>query len=149
MSRRLEAEWTEGLREVSRQEGLSLYMTLLGALKILLYRRSGQGDIRIGSSIAGRQQQEVSGLIAFTATTLVPPREVEGATQVRDFLRGVRRMTLEAYEHQEVPYGKVVEAVLRDGGGDRQGLFQVMFVLENTGGREGEGGAAARPTARR
>src|SRR5207237_1205999 len=107
-------------------------MTLLATFKVLLYRHSGQQDICLGSPIAGRQQQELEGLIGFFVNTLALRNDVRWDTSFTDLLQQVRSTTLEAYEHQEVPFETVVEAVVRERDLSTDPLVQVMFVLQNT-----------------
>ncbi|MHA4812444.1 amino acid adenylation domain-containing protein, partial [Flavitalea flava] len=127
-------ELTTQLTEFSRKEGATLYMTLLAVFKILLYRYSGQEDICIGSSIAGRQQKEIEGSIGFFTNTLALRSGMKGNMSMADLLGQVRQMALDGYEHQEVPFEKVVEVVGIKREPGRNPLFQVMFVLENTPG---------------
>ena len=111
-----------------------MFMTLLAAFKVLLHRYSGQQDICVGSPIANRTQQEVEGLIGFFVNTLALRSEVKGRHPFTELLQQVKATTLEAYEHQEVPFEKVVEAVVKERDLSRSPLFQVMFVLQNTPG---------------
>ena len=112
--------------------GATLYMTLLAAFKVLLYRYSGQEDISVGTPIAGRQQQEVEGLIGFFVNTLALRTHVSGDSPFTALLQVVKATTLEAYAHQEVPFEKVVDAVVNERDMSRNPLFQVAFVLQNT-----------------
>ena len=123
---------SEGLQQLSRQYGTTSFMTLLSAFKVLLYRYSGQDDICVGTSIADRQQEEIEHLIGFFVNTLALRSTVSGDASFADLLQQVRATTLEAYEHQEVPFEKVVEAVSRQRDMSRNPLFQVMLVLQNT-----------------
>ncbi|MHA4812644.1 amino acid adenylation domain-containing protein, partial [Flavitalea flava] len=127
----LDEPLARGLQDLSHQEGVTLFMTLLSAFQVLLHRYSGQTDISIGSPVAGRQQAEVEELIGFFVNTLVLRSEWEGNPEFTAFLQRVKQTTLEAYEHQEAPFEKVVEAVTRERDMSRSPLFQVMFVLQN------------------
>jgi non-ribosomal peptide synthetase component F len=120
------------LQALSQQQGTTLFMTLLAAFKVLLHRYSGQQDICVGSPIANRTQQEVEGLIGFFVNTLALRSDVEGDALFIDLLQQVRATTIEAYEHQEVPFEKVVEIVVKERDLSRNPLFQVMFALQNT-----------------
>ncbi|MBK8549766.1 MAG: amino acid adenylation domain-containing protein [Ignavibacteria bacterium] len=128
----IDKELTEELLELSKQHGSTLFMTLLSAFKALLYRYSGQQDICVGIPIAGRQQEEVEELIGFFINTLVLRSEVKGDASFTELLKQVRTTTLEAYENQDVPFEKVVEAVVKVRDQSRSPLFQVMFVFQNT-----------------
>ncbi|MEO7768108.1 MAG: condensation domain-containing protein, partial [Ferruginibacter sp.] len=131
-SLRLAKDLSLGLQELSHQQGSTLFMTLLSAFKVLLYRYSGGQDISVGSSIANRPQQELEGLIGFFVNTLSLRDEVNGTDTFTDLLQRVKLTTLEAYEHQEVPFEKVVETVVKERDPSRSPLFQVMLVLLNT-----------------
>jgi amino acid adenylation domain-containing protein len=125
-------ELAKALQDLSHRQGVTLYMTLLSAFKVLLYRYSGQEDICVGSPIAGRQQQELEGLIGFFVNTLVLRSQVDGQSSFTNLLQSVKATTLEAYAHQEIPFEKVVEAVASERNLSRNPLFQVMFILRNT-----------------
>ncbi|RAV54142.1 hypothetical protein DIU36_21165, partial [Mucilaginibacter rubeus] len=114
-----------------RREGVTLYMALLGVFNVLLHRYSGQQDICIGSSIAGRQYQEIEDLVGFFVNTLALRNHVDPSKHFRELLQQVKQTTLDAYEHQDVPFEKVVEAVGGERDPGRNPIFQVMLVLEN------------------
>lgn len=124
-------ELTDGLHQLCRREGVTLYMLLLAVFKILLYRYTGQEDVCVGSPIAGRQHQEIEGLIGFFINTLALRSDLSGDPAFTELLKRVKSTTLSAFEHQEVPFEKVVEAVVRDRHLNRNPLFQTMFVLHN------------------
>jgi amino acid adenylation domain-containing protein len=125
-------EETSKLQTLGKQEGATLYMTLLSIFKVLLYRYSGQQDICVGSPVANRDQAEVSDLIGFFVNTLALRSNVAGDDTFSNLLQQVKQTTLEAYEHQDVPFEKVVEVVVKDRDQSRSPLFQVLFVLQNT-----------------
>ncbi|MCW3112753.1 MAG: amino acid adenylation protein, partial [Segetibacter sp.] len=129
----VDLELTGQLKEISRQYGASLYMTLLAAFNVLLHRYCNQEDITVGASIANRTIHEVEGLIGFFANTLAFRNYVNGNDSFIDLLKQVKKTTTEAYDHQEVPFEKVVEAVLNERDAGRTPLFQVMLVFLNTG----------------
>ena len=120
------------LTDLSQRYGVTLYMTLLSVFKILLYRYSGQDDICVGTPIAGRDRQEIEGLIGFFINTLALRSRVSGDMSFTALLEEIKATTLEAYSHQEVPFEKVVDAVVKDRDMSRSPLFQVMFSLQNT-----------------
>ena len=128
----IDKELSDAIKLLSQQQGTSLFMTLLAAFKALLHRYSGQSDISVGTSIAGRLTQDIEGLIGFFANTLALRTEVSSDASFIELLQKVRTTTLDAYEHQEVSFEKVVETVMRDRDPSRSPLFQVMLVLHNT-----------------
>lgn len=130
----LSAALSEQLRQFSLQQDVTLFMTLLAAFKVLLYRYSGQEDICVGSSIAGRTQEEVAGLVGFFVNTLALRSDLSRHPSFLTLLQQVKQTTLAAYDHQEVPFEKVVEAVNTDRDLSRTPLFQVLFELQNTPG---------------
>ncbi|HST58364.1 MAG TPA: condensation domain-containing protein, partial [Longimicrobium sp.] len=104
----LSPELLERLQALGRSEGTTLYMTLLAAFQVLLSRYSGSEDIVVGSPIAGRARKETEELIGFFVNTLVLRTELGGDPTFREVLGRVRGATLGAYEHQEVPFEKLV-----------------------------------------
>ncbi|MGB2960773.1 MAG: amino acid adenylation domain-containing protein, partial [Bacteroidota bacterium] len=127
----LPAEQSEALASLSRNEGVTLYMTLLAGLQILLHRHSGQQDISVGTPIANRNRSETEGLIGFFVNTLVMRSDLSGVPSVREVLHRVRDIALGAYAHQDVPFEKVVDAIQPERDISHSPLFQVMFTLQN------------------
>ncbi|WP_432809665.1 amino acid adenylation domain-containing protein [Pantanalinema sp. GBBB05] len=121
------------LRMIAQQEAVTLFMLLLAAFKSLLYRYTGQTDILIGSPIANRDRVEIEGLIGFFVNTLVLRTDLSSDPSIRELLKQVRRVTLEAYEHQDLPFEQLVEALHPDRSLSQNPLFQVMFVFQNAG----------------
>lgn len=122
---------TQQLRQLSQNAGTTLFMTLLAAFAVLLYRYSGQEDIAIGCPIANRDRTETRHLIGCLVNTLVVRSRLENNPSFAQLLAQVRETTLEAYQHQEVPFERVVEALQPDRNLSHTPLFQVMFVLQN------------------
>src|SRR6185312_16315366 len=127
ISRKLSSE----LQELSQKHGVTLFMTLLTAFQVLLSRYSGQEDISVGSVIANRNRGEIEGLIGFFVNTLVLRSQVKREMSLGSLLEQVKETTLGAYEHQDVPFEKLVEELEPERDLSRQPLFQVMFVLQN------------------
>ncbi|GAA6619991.1 amino acid adenylation domain-containing protein [Scytonema sp. NUACC26] len=120
------------VQALSRQEGVTLFMTLLAAFQILLYRYSGQEDILVGSPIAGRNHAETEELIGFFVNTLVFRCNVSGNLSFRELLQKVRVTAMSAYAHQDLPFDKLVQELQPERSLSYHPLFQVLFVLQNT-----------------
>ncbi|RKH59280.1 non-ribosomal peptide synthetase, partial [Corallococcus interemptor] len=133
---RIPAHLVEALKGLAQREGATPFMVLLAAFQVLLSRYSAQDDVSVGSPIAGRTQAETEGLIGFFVNTLVLRARVEPRATFRELLAQVRGTTLAAYEHQHLPFEKLVEAVQPTRDLSRNPLFQAMFVLQNMPGEE-------------
>jgi amino acid adenylation domain-containing protein len=121
----------ESLAEVSRRQGVTLFMTLMAAFQTLLYRYTGQSDVVVGSPIAGRTRSEVEELIGLFMNTVVFRAEMSGTLKFSELLAQVRQRALEAYAHQDLSFEKLVEELQPERDLSRTPLFQVMFVLQN------------------
>ncbi|MBW3656552.1 MAG: AMP-binding protein, partial [Gemmatimonadetes bacterium] len=130
-------ELLERLQRLGRSEGATLYMTLLGAFQVLLGRYACSEEVVVGSPIAGRTRREVEELIGFFVNTLVLRTGLSGDPSFREVLRRVREATLGAYEHQEVPFEKLVAELQPERSLSHSPLFQVMFTLQEAGGGGG------------
>ena len=122
----------EGFKALSRQEGVTQFMTLLAAFKVLLYRYTSQDDLIVGTPIANRNRLETEGLIGFFVNALVLRTDLSGNPSFRELLRRVREVCLGAYGHQDLPFDRLVEELHVQRDLSRNPLFQVMFVLHNT-----------------
>lgn len=118
------------LAELGRREGVTLFMTMLAALQALLFRYSGQGDIVVGTPMAGRTQTSTEGLIGLFVNTLPLRTRLSGDLSVRDLLSRVRGVTLGAYAHQALPFEKLVDALAPTRDLTRSPLFQVMLAMQ-------------------
>ena len=127
----LSKELTEALKDLSRQEGVSLYMTLLAAFKILLARYAGQDQIIIGTPIAYRNRIDIENLIGFFVNTLVLRTDLSGNPPFKELLKRIREVALGAFAHQDVPFEKLVEELQPERDITRTPFFQVMFSLQN------------------
>jgi amino acid adenylation domain-containing protein len=130
MKFRFPAELGRAVRELSKREDVTLYMTLLAAWQLLLARYSGAAEVWVGTAVANRGRAEWERLIGFLVNTLVIRTEVRAGMTVRDLLQEVRERCWESHEHQDVPYELVVEQVQRERDVRRPGLFEVMFSLQ-------------------
>ena len=126
----LSAEVTERLKQVSTENGATLFMTLLAAFNVVLWRYTRQQDILIGSPIANRNRTEIEGIIGFFVNTLVLRSTVNPEMSFREFLAQVRETTLGAYGHQDVPFERLVEELQPERTLNRPPLFQVMLTLQ-------------------
>jgi amino acid adenylation domain-containing protein len=122
---------SEAAKELSSREEVTLFMTLLATFKVLLHYHSGAKDLVVGMDVANRNRVESEGLIGFFVNQLVLRTKLEGELSFREFLRRVREVTLGAYEHQDLPFDKLVEVLRPERDLSRNPLFQVMFGLLN------------------
>ncbi|HEU5230649.1 MAG TPA: amino acid adenylation domain-containing protein, partial [Ktedonobacteraceae bacterium] len=125
----IDASLSAALKELSRKEGVTLFMTLLAAFNVLLARYSGQYDILIGSPVANRRQLELEELIGFFVNTLVLRTDLTGNPAFLTLLQRVRETTLAAYAHQDLPFERLVETVQPERSLSYNPLFQVAFAL--------------------
>ena len=132
---RLSAEAVTKLRELGRREGCTLFMTLLAAFQVVLWRYTGQRDLVIGTPVANRGQG-TEGLIGFFVNTLALRAELDGALTFRELLGRVREACLGAYAHQDVPFEKLVEELGVRRELNRHPLFDVMLALQSAGDDE-------------
>jgi amino acid adenylation domain-containing protein len=118
------------LRVLSRQQNATLFMTLLAAFQVLLWRYVNQDDILVGTPIANRSQPEVEPLIGFFLNTLVIRGDLSGDPTFTQLLDNVREVCLSAYAHQDLPFEKLVEELEPERDLTRSPIFQVLFSLQ-------------------
>jgi ribosomal protein S18 acetylase RimI-like enzyme len=118
------------LTALSRQEGVTLFMTFLAGFNALLARYSGQDDIVVGSPIAGRNQAETEGLIGCFSNTLLLRTSLAGDPSFRTLLGRIRETALGAFAHQDMPFERIVEELRPRRAPNRTPLFQVNFRLQ-------------------
>ena len=120
-----------GLKRLSERHGVTLYMSMLAAFGVLLGRYSGQEDVVVGSPIANRQDAKLEDLIGFFVNSLVMRLRVRREMSFRELLEQVRKTALEAYEHQDIPFERLVEELSPQRSLNRAPVFQVVFAVQN------------------
>jgi non-ribosomal peptide synthetase component F len=123
----LPAGLAQELKQLSRAQGGTLFMALLTAFHALLFRYTGQNEIRVGVPVAGRSRPETSGVIGIFINTLVLDARLQAQTSLADLLAQVRDTSLEAQAHQDLPFERLVQALRAEHGHTAAPLFQVMF----------------------
>lgn len=127
----LPADLSAKIKALSSQEGVTLFMTLLAGFQTLLYRYTNQSDIVIGTDVANRDRPEIESIIGFFINILVLRGDLSNNPTFRELLVRVRELTLEAYDHADLPFAKLVSALRPDRTSSITPLFQVLFVLQN------------------
>ncbi|TPG85648.1 amino acid adenylation domain-containing protein [Brevibacillus laterosporus] len=127
----LDKELTKMLGDIARETGSTMYMILLSALHILLSKYSGQEDIIIGSTIAGRQHADVDNIMGMFVNTLAMRNQPLGNKVYGDFLTEVKENALLAYENQDYQFEELVEKLHIRRDMSRNPLFDVMFTMQN------------------
>uniref|UniRef100_A0A2P1CZA6 AptC n=1 Tax=Nostoc sp. FSN-E TaxID=2027337 RepID=A0A2P1CZA6_9NOSO len=124
-------ELTQKLKRLSQESGTTLFMTLLAVFALLLSRYSRQKDIVVGSAIANRNRKEIEPLIGFFVNTLALRTNLEGNPSFLELLQRVKHVTLDAYDHQDLPFEKLVDELGLERSLAHHPLFQVAFGLQN------------------
>ena len=119
------------LHELARAQGCTLFMVLLAAFDVLLGRHADSEDVLVGTPLAGRPHTELEGLIGFFLNTLVLRTDLRGDPAFSELLLRVRRVTLDAYAHADVPFEKLVEALAPARSLRHSPVVQVLFTLHN------------------
>jgi len=127
----LEQNISEALVSLSQQQGVTLFMLLLTAFKVLLYRYINQSDIVVGSSVANRQYPQLQGMIGFFVNNLVLRTDLSGNPTFLQLLQQVKKVVLEAYDHQDLPFDKLVESLHPERHLSYSPLFQISFDMEH------------------
>ena len=119
------------LKALGRREGATLFMTVLAAFQILLSKYAGTEDVPVGAPIAGRTRKELEGMIGCFINMLTLRTDLSGGPSFRDVIRRARQVAIEAYQHQDVPFERIVQELHTERDVSRTPLFQVMLVFQN------------------
>ncbi|MFD7432946.1 condensation domain-containing protein, partial [Streptomyces sp. NPDC059818] len=128
----LPAEVAEQLRSTAGRQGASLFMTLLSLFQVVLARYGRQDDIAVGTPIAGRNRAETEDLIGFFVNTLVMRTDLSGDPTFAELINRVKDTALGAYDHQDLPFERLVDELAPNRDLSRNPLFQTLFVFQNT-----------------
>ncbi|MCZ4141650.1 hypothetical protein BZG17_27980, partial [Escherichia coli] len=127
----LDIDLSQALRRVAQQEGVTAFALLLASFQALLYRYSGQADIRVGVPIANRNRVETERLIGFFVNTQVLKADLDGRMGFDELLAQARPRALEAQAHQDLPFEQLVEALQPERSLSHNPLFQVLFNYQS------------------
>ncbi|ORT61436.1 hybrid non-ribosomal peptide synthetase/type I polyketide synthase [Streptomyces sp. CB03238] len=143
---RVEGELAATLRSFSAERGVTLFTTLLSALKVILHRYAGDtgdtGDVVVGSAMANRQHEAVQDLIGFFVNTVVLKTGLGDDPTVGELLGRVGDTVKQGFEYQDIPYDALVAELSPERGASANPLFQVVFDMKRHSGGSGPGGAA-------
>src|SRR5262249_35027524 len=118
-------------QELAQREGVTLFMLMMAAFQTLLSRYSGQEDFVVGTPIAGRRRHETEDVMGLFVNTLAVRARLRGTPTFREVLRRVRETSIGAYEHEDLPFEKLVDALQLDRTLRYAPLFQVVFALQH------------------
>ena len=129
ISRELPQALADEVAELTRREGATLFITLLAAFQALLHRYTGALDVPVGTPVAGRNWEEVEGLVGFFANTLVMRGDLSGDPSFRELLGRTRTTALDAYAHQDIPFEMLVKELRPKRDLSYSPMFQIMLVF--------------------
>ena len=127
----LPPELSQATKDFSQREGVTLFMTLVAALKTLLHRHTGEDDLRVATDVANRNRPGTEELIGPIANTVILRTSLSGNPSAREVIRRVRATTIGALANQELPFEAVVEALARDRAVEPAALAQVKLSLRS------------------
>lgn len=127
----LSEDLTADLKHFSNEENCTLFMTGLAVFLVLLNRYSGQEDLIVGCPVANRNRREIEGVVGFFVNTLALRFDFSGNPVFRELLSRVKKVTVDALAHQDLPFEKLVETLQPERSLSRPVLYQVLFVLHN------------------
>ncbi|MDQ1351123.1 MAG: hypothetical protein QG657_1425, partial [Acidobacteriota bacterium] len=133
---RLSGAYTVCLKELSQKNGVTLFMTMLAVFKILLYRYTGVADFCVGTGVANRRYREMEGMLGMVINTLPLRTHLTGEITFKECLKQVKETCLEAYQHEDTPFGKIVEVMRPERNLSYTPIFQVLFGFMDTPGGE-------------
>ena len=131
MAMELPRATAEALRALCRATRATLHMVLVAAFSVVLHRYTGQDDVPIGVPVSGRVCRNTEGIFGFFVNTLVLRTRLDGCHTVRDLIASVRQVALEAYSNQDIPFERVVAALIKKRDPSRHPLFQVMLAIHD------------------
>ncbi|NJO90825.1 MAG: hypothetical protein HC831_19050 [Chloroflexia bacterium] len=129
---KIDSTLTEKLKQLSQKEGVTLFVALLSALKVLLYRYTGKTDLVVGAPIAGRNRKELTNLIGCFLNMLVFRSTFNRETSYKNLLQIVKKTTLEAFQNQDIPFEKLVDELQIERNMSSNPLYQVGFSYEES-----------------
>jgi amino acid adenylation domain-containing protein len=130
-SRAIRRDLWEGLKRLGREEGATLFMTLLAAYEVLLLRYTGQNDFGVGTPVSTRNHVRAEGVIGYCVNTLVMRADLAGKPTFREVLKGAKQAALEGFANQELPLEQLVQELGVERRLSHLPLFQVIFTLRN------------------
>jgi acyl-CoA synthetase (AMP-forming)/AMP-acid ligase II/acyl carrier protein len=136
---KFDAELSREIKALSQRTGTTLYTLLLAVFQLLLHGRSGQKDVLVGSPTSGRERAEWAGVVGYFVNPVVIRTRLSAGANFSDFLRQVRTTVLQALQHQDYPFFRLVEQLQPERDPSRSPIFQAMFALEKTAFLEKEG----------
>jgi amino acid adenylation domain-containing protein len=131
VSKHISAKVSKALSALCQEQGATLFMSLLAAVKALLYRYTQQDDIIIGTPIAAREHADLEDQIGFYVNMLALRTQFSGTDNFRELLENVKEVTLDAYKHQAYPFDELVDQLRLERNMSRSALFDVMVALQN------------------
>nr|WP_295875048.1 non-ribosomal peptide synthetase [uncultured Chitinophaga sp.] len=131
VTRRIPAAVSRQLKNICQEEGSTFFMGLLSAVKVLLYRYTGQEDITVGCPVAGRSHADLEDQVGFYVNTLALRTRFSGGDHYRQLLDAVKQTTLKGHDHQLYPFDKLVDTLQYSRDMSRNPLFDVMVILKN------------------
>ncbi|MGC7102170.1 amino acid adenylation domain-containing protein, partial [Amycolatopsis lurida] len=131
----------ERVRELCRRENVTMFMALVAAVELVLSRYSGQDDFAVGTVTSGRDREELEGVVGLFVNTLALRATVDESAEAGQFLGGVRETVLRAFAQAEVPFDRVVDAVVTERDTSRTPLLQALVTLQTLAWDEVRAGA--------